>query len=436
MAEHASISRYLDELAHVPPEVSELEPPSPQLRASVVIPAYDELDRIASVVQSLDANALSPDGAEIIVVVNNSETADRSVVDRNIATLELLDRLETRFPIHPIDRCRPERAFPESRSGVGWARRIGMDLALARLADVGAPRGGLIPCLDGDSPASDAYLDTLLATFEDDDALAGVCPYRHPIPEDPGHARAIVAYESWMRYFAAGLHHTTTPYAYQSIGSCMVLTGIGYALADGVPTREALSDFYLLQKITKIRGRRTVRCLREPLVFPSARPSPRVPRGTGPSVRQTMEDSGDRFELVEPPATFAHLRRWLTSLREGFDDPDSLRDRAPGPLESFLSQHDGWETLEKLRRHAPDPDHFAAQVHQWFDSLKIVKYANERRRQSGGLWLFDALRRLLEEAGHETLSDEVPRSERRASTLEQRRRTLEILRRHEFDLIP
>lgn len=431
MSRHDAIARYLDDLAEVPDEAATLDPPSPDLRAAVVIPAYDELDRIEAVVGSLDANDLSPDAAEIIVVVNNADTAEEAVVRRNVATLERLEELETRYPLRLVDRCSPGEAFPAARSGVGWARRIGMDLAVARLAEVDAPRGGLIPCLDGDSPAGEGYLDTLVETFRDDDALAGVCRYRHPIPDDPAHARAIVTYETWMRYFGLGLHHTTTPYAYQSIGSCMVLTGVGYALADGVPTREALSDFYLLQKVTKIAGRRTVRCLREPCVYPSARPSPRVPRGTGPSVRQTMEDSGERFECVEPPETFMALRRWLTAIPAGFDEPDRLRAAAEPSLAAFIDDHDGWETLQKLRRHAPDADRFTAQVHQWFDSLKIVKYANERRRESGGTWMFDALRRLLEGAGHPSLAARMPEAGRHEATLEERREVLDLMRARE-----
>lgn len=436
----SQIQRYLQDHAVVPPEQSRLPAPSDRLRVSIVIPAYDELDRIGEVIDSLDDASNALDTFEVLVVVNNPESAADGIVEANRETLEILRNRETAFDLHAIDRASPSSAFPDEASGVGHARRLGMDLAVARLAEAGRFADGLIGCLDGDSPPEPGYVDDIAAELspsgdpDDRDMLAGVCRYRHPIPDEPEHARAIVAYESWMRYFELGLHHTSTPYAYQSIGSCMVVTAAGYALADGVPTREALSDFYLLQKITKVAGRRTVANLRRPKVRPSARPSGRVPRGTGPSVRQTMHSEGDRFVCVEPPATFEHLRRWFRALTDGFHNPDRLRETAAEPLREFLGEHDGWPTLAKLRKHAPDADRFVAQVHQWFDSLKIVKYANERRRQEGSVWLFDALRELLNVAGHPGLADEIPDSNRRESTLEERIRVLELLRDHELQL--
>jgi hypothetical protein len=436
----SQIRRYLRDQAVVPPERSTLPAPGDRLRVSIVIPAYDELDRIEDVIDSLEEASRSPETFEALVVVNNPESAPDDIVEANLETLEILGNRETAFDLHLIDRASPGSAFPDEASGVGHARRLGMDLAVARLAEVGRFADGLIGCLDGDSPADPGYVDDIVAELnpstdpDDRSMLAGVCRYRHPIPDDPEHARAIVAYESWMRYFELGLHHTSTPYAYQSIGSCMVVSAAGYALADGVPTREALSDFYLLQKITKVAGRRTVANLRRPRVRPSARPSGRVPRGTGPSVRQTMHSEGDRFVCVEPPDTFEHLRRWFRALPDGFRNPDLLRETAAGPLRKFIGEHDGWSTLAKLREHAPDAERFVAQVYQWFDSLKIVKYANERRRHEGSVWLFDGLRRLLDVAGHRELAGDIPRSSRRDSTLEQRVQVLKLLREHELEL--
>lgn len=435
----AHIDRYLNDHARSVPERERLPPPSDDLGVCLVIPAYDERERIAGVIDSLDDAAADPSTFETIVVVNNPADAPDEVVEANLETIDLLRRRESAFDLHVIDRASPDRAFPPEAAGVGHARRIAMDLAVARLARADAAVDGLIGCLDGDSPAARGYVDALLEELAPeegapDEAMAGVCRYRHPIPDDPEHAAAIVTYESWMRYFELGLHHTGTPFAYTAIGSCMVLTAVGYALADGVPTREALSDFYLLQKVTKVGGRRAVRNMREPLVYPSARPSGRVPRGTGPSVRQTMQSRGDRFALVEPPSTFGHLRDWFAALPDGFANPELLRESAAPGLESFLSDHGAWNTLPKLRETAPTPDQFVAHVHQWFDSLKIVKYGNVRRRETGGVWLFDALRDLLDEAGRSGLAGEIPDAGREEATLQEQIRVLELLREHELDI--
>ncbi len=439
----AQIRRYLAEQAHLPPERETLPAPSNELRVCVVIPAYDEFEHLGDVLDGLVDASQDPRCFETIVVVNNPAGAPDEIVEANVRTLRMLRNRRPPYKLHVVDRASPGSAFPDDAAGVGHARRLAMDLAVARLAEAGRFADGLIGCLDGDSPPDPGYVDAICAEMDapgfpaegcEERPLAGVCRHRHPIPDDPEHARALITYESWMRYFELGLRHTSTPYAYQSIGSCMVVTAAGYALADGVPTREALSDFYLLQKITKTSGRRTVRNLERPLVRPSARPSGRVPRGTGPSVRQTMHSSGDRFVCVEPPSTFEHLRRWFAALSDGFTRPELLRERASDPLRAFLDDHDAWETLAKLREHAPDAERFVAQTHQWFDSLEIVKYANERRRARGAVWLFEALRELLDEAGHPELAARLPDSDRDEADLAERVEVLELLRTHELQL--
>ena len=435
----SQIDRYLDEHAVDIPESETLPSPSSELRASVVIPAYDERETIETVIDSLAQTATPPAAFELIVAVNNPTDAPSEAREANRATIALLEGREEDFPIHVIDRATEGAAFPADDAGVGRARRLAMDLAVRRLAEAGVGSRGVIPCLDGDSPPAPGYLDAILEAFgrADGQTHAGVCRHRHPIPGRPEHARAIVAYETWMRYFELGMHLAETPYAYQAIGSCMVLTAGGYALADGVPPREALSDFYLLQKIAKVGGRGAVAQLEEPLVYPSARPSERVPRGTGPSVRHSIEASGEtRFEMVEPPSVFIDLQAFFSGLEEGFANPHALRSGTPRRLADFIERWDGWRTLEKLRTHAPGPAHFARHVHQWFDGLKIVKYANRCSRRGSRVGIFRAVRRLLEAHGRPEIAGSVPDAAPESASLDQRRTLLELLRDHELDFHP
>jgi len=428
------IRRYLRDHAVEVPERSELPEPAEDLRVCVVIPAYDEADRLPAVIDSLRTASRHPERFEVVVVVNQPADAPEEIRRANRRTLEELEHCDTAFPLHVIDRARRERAFPPDAAGVGRARRIAMDLATARLAAASAHRRGLIACVDGDAPVARGYVDDIINAFErgPSDMLAGVCRYRHPIPDDPEHARAIISYETWMRYFGLGLHIAETPYAYQAIGSCMVLTARGYALADGVPTREALSDFYLLQKVAKAGGFGAVRQLRAPMVRPSARPSPRVPRGTGPSVRATMHDDETRFERVEPPEAFRHLGAWFDRIERGFDDPEVLRE-TPAPLGRALDDWGAWAVLGRMREHAPDASRFAHQVHQWFDGLKIVKYCNRLARERR-VWILEALRVLLDAAGHPKLAERVPDRGPSDVRLIDRREVLELLRERELEL--
>ena len=391
-----TITRYLKRHAVGLPRWVTLAPPADELRICVVIPAYDELETIGDIISSLNVVDLPIEAVEIIACVNQSVAAPDDVTRRNAATLKLLNELETPFALHVIDRCTEGRAFPADDAGVGRARRLLMDLATRRLHAVGSSDTGLIACLDGDSPPDPGYLDDIWREMKaSPQVLAGHCRYRHPIPEEKEHARAIMAYEVWMRYFEAALHLTGTPYAFHSIGSCMVVTARGYALADGVPTREALSDFYLLQKIAKVGGPGSVRQLQRPLVRPSARLSTRVPRGTGPSVRASMHRNEERFVFVEPPRAFVDLQRLFAAVPGGFANPHVLRRAASPFLLAVMERWNGWETIDKLRTHAPDEARFERQFHTWFDSLKIVKYANRCRERHGGVWVFAAILRLL-----------------------------------------
>lgn len=430
------VRRYLSEQAVSVPEQERLPEPADDLRASVVIPAYDELENLEAVLESLREASTHPESFEVIVVVNQPADAPADVSAANRATLARLSRLETPYPLHPIDRCTETRAFPPEEAGVGRARRLAMDLALSRLEAAGAAEDGLIPCLDADSPAAPGYVDDVCAAFDGgpDEMLAGVCRYRHPIPDDAAHARAIAAYEGWMRYFEAGLHRANTPYAFQSIGSCMVLSARGYALADGVPPRPALSDFYLLQKAVKAGGRGAVRQMSQPLVHPSARTSERVPRGTGPSVQSILEEEVERYLHVEPPAVFEQLHEWFGAVRPGFEDPERLRAAASEPLEAFLASRSSWETLDNLREHAPDAAHFERSFHEWFDSLEIVKFANETRRSGQTTPLVEATRRVLGSLGFEARAEALPRDTSPPFEVETLLEMLDILRACELDL--
>lgn len=398
-----TIRRYLARHAHVLPESATLPAPHPALRASVVIPVYNELEHLADVIESLGAASAHPEVFEVIVVINNAADAPAHIVEANLETAASLAALPTDFALHIIDRYSPQTAYDPENAGVGLARREGADLALARLLEVGQAAGGILPCLDGDSPVAPGYIDQIIAEFDANPRmLAGVCRYRHPIPDGASesvlrHGRAIMAYEAWMRVYEAEMLLLGSPYAFQSIGSCMVLSARGYAQADGMPMRQALSDFYILEKMVKTGGRGAVRQLEVPLVCPSARPSERVPRGTGPSVRMQIETGTSRFERIEPPQAFEALHGLFAAVHAGFSQPDALREAVKDPLlADYLARNNAWAVFAKLRKNSTHSTQFERQFHTWFDNLKIVKFANEYKREHGGVWVFDAARRVFE----------------------------------------
>jgi glycosyltransferase involved in cell wall biosynthesis len=382
-----AMERYLKDHAE---EYTETLPSiSADLRLCVVIPSLAERENIGKVLDSLPEKT---DRFEVIVVVNHKQGSPPEVVENNQGTIRDLSGRALVL----------ERVFPPDVAGVGAARRAGMDLALRRLVAAGRPERSAIACLDADSPVDPGYVDGILSVFDSPDPpAAGVCHCRHPIPEEQKRARAMVAYELWLRYLVEGFSFCGSPYAFQTIGSCTVVSPAAYALADGMPRRQAGEDFYFLQKVAKVAGR--VVDL-DVTVRPSARVSDRVPFGTGRAMRRCRDEGPEYYLNVEPPRAFQDLKRFFESSREGFIDPARMRQSASPLLRTFIEKHGGWAVLEDIRKNSADPDHFAFAVHTWFDSLQVVRYARRCKAKFGGVWILDAFSDLGIDVGSDLVS--------------------------------
>src|ERR1044071_2107715 len=99
----------------------------------VVIPCFNEPDLIAAL-SSLWACERPSCAVEVIVVVNSSELAPADVLARNAETLRTGSQWAAEHH-HPLlaFHCLNFPALPGKKAGVGLARKIGMDEALARL---------------------------------------------------------------------------------------------------------------------------------------------------------------------------------------------------------------------------------------------------------------------------------------------------------------
>ncbi|MFU8805598.1 MAG: glycosyltransferase [Bradymonadaceae bacterium] len=376
------IERYLGRHAELGDD--RLDAPSANLRLVVVIPAMAESDYLGDVLDSLEGGSERLDEAEVLVVVNRPEDAPEKIAQDNAQTLELLDDRTHRLPVFAIDRV-----FAAKSAGVGRARRVGMDLALSRLAGADCSEDGLIACLDADSPVAPGYIDTLLTAFAREDAsmLAGVCPFRHPLPEDEAAAEAIVAYETWLRYRELSIRRAGSPYAFQTLGSCIVTRAAGYALADGMPTKQAGEDFHFLNKLVKVGGPGSVRPLEGVLVQPSPRQSSRVPFGTGPAMRHCLNHGLDHYRIVPPAHIFEELARFFDALGGG-DEFEAAGPTVRGYMESI----GGWRVLDKLGANHSDQERFVRAFHGWFDGLRVLQYARFGEEMHGGQPIEDAMK--------------------------------------------
>ena len=262
------------------------------------IPAYGEgrgvLDTLASVPEGPRGSVL------IILVVNETGASPEWVRAANRASLASLQPTTTtrskRMWLHEhvrgdlvvVDRTAAQLPLPDDQ-GVGLARKIGADMALAMWA-AGAIASPWIHCTDADASLPPDYFARPLAPPHAGvgqlDAAACVYDFRHLPESDPETARAALRYEIFLRYLVLGLRSAASPYAFHNIGSTLALSPLAYARARGFPRRQAAEDFHLLAKLAKLGP---IRPLRGEPISLSSRVSSRVPFGTGAAVARGLE---------------------------------------------------------------------------------------------------------------------------------------------------
>ena len=344
----------------------------------------------------------------VIAVLNGRAGADASVHARNAACFRELSR---RFSLHElgrggwlgrdasmsllvVDRFTPDRRLPP-RQGVGLARKVGADIALELIA-TGRVRHPFFAMMDADASLPGDYFGRI-AELEPE-CSAAVFPLWH----DPSGAadvdRATALYEIRLRYFQRGLQWASSPYAFHTVGSTIVVHALCYAQVRGVPLRQAGEDFYLLGKLSKLRP--LARLRGEPVRLRS-RLSDRVPFGTGAHSARLAR--GDAPELYHP-ACFAAVRevtrglRCLSALPEqpcaeggssarpssgpGYPDHDGidalLAQMSPA-VRGFLESRGARRVWPTLRDQAPNATDRLRRLHTWFDSFRTLKLIHHVR---------------------------------------------------------
>ncbi|MCP3985067.1 MAG: hypothetical protein GY723_11805 [bacterium] len=280
-----------------------------------------------------------------------------------------------------VDRTHSGQPLPEGQ-GVGLARKIGADMALA-LWSADRIESPWIHCSDADVSFPADYFSRPLATagdlLLDDGPAAFVYDFRHILEPDPEVARAALRYEIFLRYYVLGLRSAGSPYAFHTIGSTLAISPLAYAQARGFPKRRAAEDFHLLAKLAKLGP--VVPLPGEPILL-SGRVSTRVPFGTGAGIAKELERvQASEFYPAYDPRIFTWLGVWLRTL--GSLSSENLPEASS--LDDCLSEH---------AAAAPDVD--AALLHHILDELGALGHAEAGRGQ--GLRRlherFDALRTL------------------------------------------
>ncbi len=335
----------------------------------VVIPALAESVSLKKCLESLTlAEADKEEHVLVVVVVNNRRSATVCQVEDNGQTLDWL-----RHWSHPglslawVDASSAGYEIDDSE-GVGLARKIGFDLALALLDWSHEP---LFFSLDADTLVDSCYFRAVRGHFRRAGQGAAVIPFRHQSGVTPEQEAAIRHYELYLRSFLFGLARAGSPYAYHTLGSAFACRAGDYVRAGGMNRRQAGEDFYFLQQLAKTAG---VVMLNGTVVSPSPRFSGRVPFGTG---QATLARSENRtvYRFVSA-AGFERLEVMLKCVAENSKSPHLLTDictldKAVARYLADLGFESVWQRI--CRNHVRTEQRSSA-FHQWFDALKTRQF--------------------------------------------------------------
>ena len=338
----------------------------------VVIPAYIEKDYIFDCLDSLSVSAVRISGTvSVIVVVNATERSAVNVIreqEELFRSLVLYSAACPNIRVFPIK----EFNFRKKHAGVGAARKLGMDQAVYWFRRAGV-YDGVIVSLDADTVVAPNYFEELQEYFLQDKVTGCSIYFEHPLE---GHERdAIALYELYLRYYKNALKFSGFPYAFHTVGSAFAMRATNYVMAGGMPRKQAGEDFYLIQKVVQSGGYGE---LNTTCVYPSSRPSDRVPFGTGPSVKKMLN---------EKTGYKTYNQKAFYDLKNLFENRMSLYgispvqfekyvDKLPESVRDFLIRDSFYDDVVNLSSNCSSQDVFNKRFFELFNAFKVVKCLN------------------------------------------------------------
>jgi hypothetical protein len=283
-------------------------------------------------------------------------------------------QVKASFELLVIDRCSTTTQLIDPKQGVGLARKLGADIALACIHS-GQVQQPWIYSTDADVQLPQDYFNQ-----QTNGAAALSLAFKHQA-SDPELQRRSQLYEMHMRAYASRLAAAGSPYGYLSLGSALACSAEHYAQVRGFPKRNAGEDFYLLNKLAKTGA--IVSPNSTPILL-NARYSNRVPFGTGPAL--TNWPTAEQTFPTYPDQAFALLAELLTLFKHCSEAPAASDGeqftqalaQLSEPIQTTLAVLDPKNELGKLfARHGSS--NIPAKVklkaaHDWFDALKTLRF--------------------------------------------------------------
>ncbi|MFK8037809.1 MAG: glycosyltransferase family 2 protein [Crocinitomicaceae bacterium] len=372
------MNQYLSKFGFQAPTV--IEKTSPNLGLIVVIPCFNEPDIIKSI-ESLAACKKPLKDVEIIVVINHGEHHDTEIIDQNKNALNSLKKWSTQnnpfFKLHVITSFN----LPKKHAGVGLARKIGMDEAVARFDS--AKYDGLIICFDADSTCDKNYFTAIENHFEKHLKAPGAAiRYEHPIEGtdfDGSIYEGIINYELFLRYYNQGLIWANLPFAFHTVGSSMAVRCSAYQKQGGMNKRKAGEDFYFLHKIIALGNFTEINNTK---VIPSPRTSDRVPFGTGKAISDWINNESKDY-LTYDVRIWDILKDFNATIPllqlNGLRDTEFNKKIDNQTLIEYLDLNNFNEDLKGIRLNSTSPESFLKRFFVWFNAFRVLKLVHYLR---------------------------------------------------------
>ncbi len=369
--------KYLEHYAE--PEIQLLEnlPLLTDIRHLLAIPCYDEP---VDFVQRLLQAEFQTQGRSLIILIVNQPIGVSCIRNQELirhfqqwhkvwsnASLSLFKDQHDRYDWIVCDQTQPGI---DPREGVGKARKIAGDIACwlwlkQRIAT------DWLHCSDADAHLPSNYFEPITGDYS-----AITFAHKHlNNPQDDAVSNASHTYEQALDYYLQGLRWAGSPYAFNTIGSTLAVNILRYCQVRGFPKRNAAEDFYLLNKLAKIKP------VAENLnicVNIESRLSQRVPFGTGPAVAKIIElqQLGQDYTYYAPEC-FMDLRSWLNHVplfaecvRTQHPPMTALNTAITTALEAAGID----KVIDHIQQQHLNKQQALNAIQHWFDGFRTLKF--------------------------------------------------------------
>ncbi|NOU18846.1 MAG: glycosyltransferase [Bacteroidales bacterium] len=368
---------YFSKYGEYKPFISDL--PSQDLGLVVVIPTYNE-PNLKESLQSLLSCKIPNCSVEVISVINYPIESSQEVIENAYFCIEKVKDVN-QLSSNPRLKFSYILAadLPKKQAGVGLARKIGMDEAAWRFFSINNPKG-VITCYDADSDCMTNYLVELVNLWKNyPKTQACSIRYEHPMNGtefDECIYKGITLYELHLRFYNQASRFIKFPFAYHTIGSSMACSVEAYVKFGGMNRHQAGEDFYFLQKIIP-HG--YFRELNSTCVYPSPRPSFRVPFGTGRAMTKYQQNPEESI-LTYNFNSFLTLIPLFENIDFFYNSESQIIEEwainLHPALVLFLSNYSYLQKIAEIKANTGNLESFRKRFFFWFDAFMLLKYLN------------------------------------------------------------